>query len=76
MGWTLISHGTVQIIIKSKVHHMPYKCKVCGDKLKLFMEIDTYACMTCDEWTEKRCSDKTCGYCNLRTNKPSEFNNK
>ena len=52
---------------------MPYECKLCGNKLKLFIELDTYACMKCDRWCESRCRNKVCNLCNARPNKPSKF---
>jgi hypothetical protein len=51
---------------------MSYKCDKCGQKLVLYASIDTYACLKCDRWTEDKCSDKSCYFCSLRTEKPSQ----
>jgi hypothetical protein len=51
---------------------MAYKCDKCGEELALYASIDTYACLKCDRWTEDKCSDKSCYFCSLRTDKPSQ----
>jgi len=52
---------------------MKYTCDWCGDPLTLIERLDTYACMTCNRWTEDKCQDKTCGFCNDRPKTPREI---
>ena len=47
-------------------------CKTYGKKAELNEEFDSYYCLTCDKWLEKKCSDPKCEYCTKRPNKPSE----
>jgi len=49
-----------------------YRCDKCGNDLKLFTQLDTYGCMTCDEWREDKCVSIRCDFCNSRPDKPSE----
>jgi len=46
------------------------KCLKCGNFLILYKKYDSYFCAYCNEWTEGRCGDPNCFYCNDRPEKP------
>lgn len=47
-------------------------CDKCGNKEKHIEKHDAYACLHCDEWTEKKCKYELCEFCAARPEKPSE----
>ena len=50
-------------------------CDCCKEKRQYSDRFDAYYCNSCDIWLEKKCSDKTCGFCAERPEHPSEANN-
>lgn len=49
-----------------------YICKKCNSVLLYCEEYDTYYCPKCDEWSEEKCGDPDCYFCNERPEKPSD----
>jgi hypothetical protein len=50
-----------------------YKCQNngCNKYLKYNSNWDSHYCDKCDIWTDKKCDDVDCTYCNIRPEKPS-----
>lgn len=46
------------------------KCDQCDTKLKHNEQHDAYYCPACNEWRERKCKDKDCGYCAERPERP------
>ena len=46
-------------------------CNKCNAELDYYWEYDCLYCSECDEWSEQKCSDKECEFCNKRPEKPS-----
>jgi hypothetical protein len=45
-------------------------CDKCRKSLKYNEKFDCYYCPKCNEWLEKKCSDKACCFCSKRPDKP------
>ncbi len=54
------------------LHHKNFTCGHGKENLMRDEKHDAYFCKACDEWIEKKCSDKTCEFCPTRPDKPSE----
>lgn len=52
---------------------MATKCEKCGQSGVRIEKVDAYACLKCDVWLEKLCSDPRCEFCTIRPDKPSEM---
>lgn len=47
-------------------------CDKCGNAETLFCDVDAWACLHCNEWTEKKCGYDSCVFCPNRAEKPSQ----
>lgn len=50
-------------------------CKNCKSHLNYDERWDSYFCVVCEIWTEKKCDDLSCYFCSNRPEKPSEIDN-
>ena len=48
----------------------PYVCGKCKRKALHNSRADAYYCRYCNRWTEKKCGDKTCVWCQERPKLP------
>lgn len=48
-------------------------CITCNSYYHYNERFDSYYCPRCNEWKEKKCSDKDCFYCNERPEMPSDY---
>ena len=46
------------------------KCSVCKSSNKYNSKYDSYYCEICNKWTEDRCGDPNCTFCEPRPEKP------
>ncbi|MCM1506877.1 MAG: toxin-antitoxin system protein [Ruminococcus flavefaciens] len=47
-------------------------CSECGKPLLYFYTYDAVCCISCDVWTEEKCSDPECEFCSKRPDSPME----
>ena len=48
-------------------------CPLCGQHSKMYIfKYDALACINCNEWLEKACTDPTCSFCARRPETPYE----
>ncbi|MBD5159337.1 MAG: hypothetical protein HDT23_03740 [Ruminococcus sp.] len=47
-------------------------CPECKKPLLFFYTYDAICCISCDVWTEDKCSDPECEFCSKRPDTPTE----
>ena len=46
----------------------------CKETKKYSEEYDCYYCESCNRWSEDKCGDPTCEFCNSRPESPNDVN--